>query len=32
MNGYRTIAHESEIEIVIKKSRFIVYAFLVSSD
>ena len=31
MNGYRTIAHESEIEIVIKKSRFIGYAFLVSS-
>ena len=28
MNGYRTIAHESEIEIVIKKSRFIGYAFL----
>ena len=31
MNGYRTIAHESKIEIVIKKSRFIGYAFLVSS-
>ena len=31
MNGYRTIAHESEIEIDIKKSRYIGYAFLVSS-
>lgn len=31
MNGYRTIAHESEIEIVIKKSRFLGYAFLVNS-
>lgn len=31
MNGYRTIAHESEIEIVIKKSRFIGYAFLVAT-
>lgn len=31
MNGYRTIAHKSEIEIVIKKSRFLGYAFLVGS-
>ncbi len=31
MNGYRTIAQESEIEIIIKKSRFLGYAFLVST-
>lgn len=31
MSGYRTIAHDSQIEIIIKKSRFLGYAFLVSS-
>lgn len=31
MNGYCTIAQESECEVIIKKSRFLGYAFLVDS-